>query len=130
MKCILCNKKLTGKQTKYCSIKCKNGKHQLYDWQHERGLKYRKELILEFGGKCSSCGYAKNFSALEFHHINPSEKLFQIDIRSCSNRSKKSCSEEAKKCRLLCSNCHCEIHNPQSEINWVQKDDLNAITTL
>ena len=112
MKCLLCQKELKGKQTKYCSTKCKNGKHQLYDYQHDRGVKRRDDLIALYGGKCTECGYRKNHAALNFHHIDPNTKLFQLDIRSCSNRSLNNCLEEAKKCKLLCSNCHLELHNP------------------
>lgn len=32
------------------------------------------------GGKCECCGYNKNLSALEFHHINPKEKEFAVSI--------------------------------------------------
>ena len=39
------------------------------------------------GGKCEHCGYNANLSALEFHHKNPEEKEFQIDIRAFSNHS-------------------------------------------
>lgn len=31
---------------------------------------------MQRGGKCECCGYNKNLSALEFHHINPDEKKF------------------------------------------------------
>ena len=39
------------------------------------------------GGKCEHCGYNANLSALEFHHKNPEEKEFQVDIRAFSNYS-------------------------------------------
>lgn len=39
------------------------------------------------GGKCECCKYSKNLAALEFHHINPSEKEFQLDLRHFSNTS-------------------------------------------
>ncbi len=113
--CELCGKELTGRQRRFCSTKCKNGKHQLYSWQHDRGVKYRNELILAAGGKCVRCGYNKNYAALHFHHIEPSTKLFQLDVRSCSNRSKAKCEVEARKCMLLCANCHTEEHRPDQQ---------------
>lgn len=66
------------------------------------------------GGKCSNCGYARNYAALEFHHVEPSEKLFQLDMRSLANLQWELVVVEARKCRLLCANCHAEWHNPKS----------------
>ena len=83
-----------------------------YKNQKLRGLKRKYEIILEKGGKCEMCGYNKNIAALEFHHINPEEKEFQIDIRHFSNTSLDKLKEEINKCVLLCANCHREIHNP------------------
>lgn len=84
-----------------------------YDKQNERALKRKMELIEYKGGKCEKCGYDKNLSALEFHHINPSEKEFQIDSRHISNTSIVRLKKEINKCMLLCSNCHKEIHYPK-----------------
>ena len=64
------------------------------------------------GGKCEHCGYNANLSALEFHHRNPEEKEFQIDIRAFSNYSLEKLEAELDKCELLCSNCHKEHHHP------------------
>ena len=32
------------------------------------------------GGKCEICGYDKNLSALEFHHVNPENKEFAVSV--------------------------------------------------
>ena len=74
------------------------------------------ELIRLKGAKCEYCGYNKNYAALEFHHPNPYEKNFQLDIRTLSNRRWDAVIIEAKKCLLLCSNCHAEEHNPDCVI--------------
>lgn len=65
------------------------------------------------------CGYNKNIAALEFHHINPEEKEFEIDIRHFSNTSLEKLKKEVNKCILLCANCHRELHNPKLYINDV-----------
>jgi hypothetical protein len=70
-------------------------------------------LIKLLGMRCEVCGYNKNYAALEFHHVKPSDKLFQLDLRSLSNRKWEAVLDEVKKCRLLCSNCHAEEHNPE-----------------
>lgn len=83
-----------------------------YDKQQKRAWSRKLELINLMGGCCSRCGYNKNIAALEFHHINPEEKSFQLDARHLSNTSMNKILEESHKCILVCSNCHREIHNP------------------
>lgn len=73
--------------------------------------KYKLKMIEYKGGKCEICGYNKNISALEFHHLNPEEKEFTI---SDTKHSWEDTQKELDKCILLCANCHREIHNPQS----------------
>jgi|SRR5210317_2276533 hypothetical protein len=114
MKCQGCHKELTGKQTKWCSHKCKcecsNNKNQSYKAQQTRGLKRKKEILLLKGGCCKHCGYKKSLAALSFHHRNPEEKSFNLDLRSLSNRKWESILLELDKCDLLCANCHMEEH--------------------
>lgn len=85
--------------------------------QQERALTRKLELIEVKGGKCGICGYDKNIAALEFHHLDPSVKSFQLDSRHLSNTSPKKLLEEADKCILVCSNCHREIHNEHLDKN-------------
>lgn len=71
--------------------------------------KRRKEnLIKVLGSQCCLCGYKKCVGALEFHHIEPQNKKYQLSSGNCHNF--KEDLEEAKKCLLVCSNCHREIH--------------------
>jgi hypothetical protein len=66
----------------------------------------RKEtLALEAGGACKLCGYDEHLAALQFHHLDPKTKEFGI-AEAGVTRSLEKCREEAKKCILLCSNCH------------------------
>lgn len=117
MVCLHCNSNLRGRQRKYCSPECKNkyvnNKFQNYSKQQQRGMTRRSVLLSMYGGKCSCCGYKKNTAALCFHHINPEDKSFGIDIRRCSNNSWAVLLNEAKKCIVLCHNCHIEKHNPE-----------------
>lgn len=75
---------------------------------------YRKRrklnLIKVCGNKCNICGYEKNISALEFHHIDPSKKEYGIASQGTCHDIKKDL-EEVKKCILVCANCHREIHD-------------------
>lgn len=67
-----------------------------------------KDLKKEFGGKCSLCGYDKCDDALQFHHIDPSKKEFSLGMKR--GYKIETLREELKKCILVCSNCHIEIH--------------------
>lgn len=73
------------------------------------------------GGSCVKCGYAKNISALHFHHISATEKSFKLGARILSNRSWEAILEEVQKCELLCANCHAEEHNPELTLSNVIK---------
>ena len=67
-----------------------------------------KEKLIEYkGGKCQICGYNKCTSALEFHHLDPSQKGFTI---SGGTKSFENLKPEVDKCILVCANCHREIH--------------------
>ena len=87
--------------------------------QKERALVRKLELIAERGNKCEICGYDKNIAALDFHHLNPEEKSFQLDARHLSNTSTDKIREELKKCILVCANCHRELHYPTMEKNQI-----------
>lgn len=99
-----------------------------YVKQKERALSRKLELINLRGGKCEKCGYNKNIAALEFHHLDPSTKSFQLDARHLSNTTKEKILEELNKCILICSNCHRELHNPQLENENID-NLLNEIKT-
>jgi 5-methylcytosine-specific restriction endonuclease McrA len=61
------------------------------------------------GGKCEKCGYDKCPGSLTFHHVNPTDKLFDIGAK-LGIKSWKGIVEELDKCKLLCANCHLEYH--------------------
>ena len=70
-----------------------------------------KNLAVEYkGGRCQKCGYNKCIAALEFHHLDPNEKDFNLSHKG-HTRSWEANKAELDKCILLCSNCHREIHN-------------------
>jgi len=111
--CIVCGNLLHGRQTKFCSISCKNKDLQSYQAQQRRGLARKLQLLNTSGGRCAICGYNKNLAALVFHHTDTAEKDFKLDMRSLSNRKLEPVLAEITKCILVCANCHAEIHNPR-----------------
>lgn len=112
--CSVCSKELTGRQTLFCSLKCKNVTHQSYAAQKKRGLERKLHFVKKLGGKCSKCGYAANLAGLAFHHLHSKE--FQLDARAFSNRKLDPILNEIAKCKLLCHNCHAEVHNPNLDL--------------
>ena len=97
------------KSGKYCK-ECRREKNRLnYEgniktWR----IKYKTECLDYKGGKCEKCGYSKCLSALEFHHLDPKEKDFNISRNK--KRNFEMVKKELDKCILVCSNCHREIH--------------------
>lgn len=72
--------------------------------------KRKKKLVEYFGGKCQLCGYDKCQGVLQFHHVDPDTKKFAIaSFGVC--RAWEKVLTEAKKCVLLCANCHGEVEN-------------------
>lgn len=125
--CVVCGKELNGLQQKYCSLNCKS--KDFYKNKNKGNASYRqlvrylsrKLALIDYkGSKCEKCGYDRNISALEFHHIDSSTKIFNIDGRNLANRTYEELCEESDKCMLLCSNCHKEIHNSNKEISIVR----------
>lgn len=103
-----------------------------YNYQKLRGLKRKLYLIELRGGKCEMCGYKKNISAIEFHHIDPTIKDSNLDMRKLSNSSMEFILSEFEKCLVLCANCHREIHHSDLEnielTEKLKKIDNSVIT--
>lgn len=71
---------------------------------------FKQKIIDGYGGKCMSCGYDKCNSALELHHVNPKLKELSFGRIVANPKSFATIVSEIKKCVLVCSNCHREIH--------------------
>jgi len=81
-----------------------------------------KIMAIEYmGGKCCKCGYDKCVAALEFHHMDESQKEFGIAYKGYT-RSWEKVRVELDKCMLVCSNCHREIHYKLDQERKVNKD--------
>lgn len=73
-----------------------------------RRQKVKAALISAYGGVCQLCGYNKCQSSLVFHHLDPTEKDFTISQWKGFDFDR--IISEAKKCVLVCANCHGELH--------------------
>ena len=76
---------------------------------YARRKKVREMAVAYKGGKCENCGYDHCMDALEFHHLNPLQKDFNISSKGYT-RSWDRVKAELDKCILLCANCHREVH--------------------
>jgi DNA-binding CsgD family transcriptional regulator len=82
-------------------------------------------LIKSLGGICRHCGESR-FQCLQFHHINPEIK--EYDVLSKRSGRYSIMESEANKCILLCSDCHRTLHN--KSINKNPKRNINKRTLL
>lgn len=85
------------------------------NWVVDSRRNKKAKLVNLFGGKCKLCGYRKYFGALDFHHINSKEKSFALSVKGLCY-SWDTILAEAKKCMLVCKNCHAEIEAGISKI--------------
>lgn len=126
--CDYCGKELSSKKATTC-IECRY-KHVVpksetrlpyqkrsEEWKRKNRervkerLRQLKTLAVEYlGGSCQRCGYDKSVWSLHFHHLDPTEKDFNISGQS---RSWEATKAELDKCVLLCGNCHAEEHSRQ-----------------
>lgn len=68
-----------------------------------------KKKALEYKNSCCEfCGYDKDITALDFHHLDSSQK--EILPSKLYYKSWDYAKQELDKCIVLCSNCHREEH--------------------
>ena len=83
-----------------------------YYQQHKSEAKKRdteyREMVAKLKTPCVKCGESRLY-VIDFHHIDPSEKAFNIN-RKTAKRDFSVIENEVKKCVCLCRNCHMEFH--------------------
>src|SRR5512135_1235793 len=103
----------TPYRKKYVNFKVSEGRRNL----KARAIEYK-------GGCCQvpGCGYNKCQAALQFHHLDPGQKDFQISGRNITWERVKP---ELDKTILVCANCHLELHDVE-----IQKARMRLIEEL
>lgn len=102
-KCPGCDRDFKKSKSKYCPM-CVFQK---------RMSKISDKVYGIVGETCWKCGYNKGKigrKILDFHHVNPLIKEFNLTTRETTNFKWERVIAEMKKCVLLCSNCHREVH--------------------
>jgi hypothetical protein len=84
----------------------------------QKRLALKVRAIEHKGQHCVLCDY-DNPIGLEFHHLNPETKDFEIS----SKMSWKTILPELDKCILVCSNHHKEIHAGFHPQYFIKDDD-------
>ncbi len=70
-----------------------------------------RQWLIEFKSKvkCGRCGFSHP-AAIQFHHRDPSLKVFEIGEASRLEKSIPQVIEEMAKCEIICANCHMVLH--------------------
>lgn len=84
-------------------------------------IRVKTALVEANNHRCACCGLEDDQIVYDFHHLNPKEKSFGIGNGS-TTRSKQSYADEAKKCIMVCANCHRKI-----EKGLIPRDNLQII---
>jgi len=70
----------------------------------------KERLIEALGGSCCICGYKKCYKVLEAHHLDPSKKDISLGQALAHPAAWSKIVIELRKCVLVCSNHHKEVH--------------------
>jgi hypothetical protein len=70
----------------------------------------KARMISAMGGQCAVCHYSRCPDALEFHHLDPSQKDLKLGGARANPTAWAKVVVELRKCILLCSICHREYH--------------------
>lgn len=86
-------------------------------------LDKKMKAVALLGSKCNRCGF-DHPAALQFHHIDPTQKGFNVTTKQLASPRKipwAIIEAEVAKCELLCANCHFQHHS-----QWTDEDIAEA----
>lgn len=114
--CKKCKKDKNSKyyQDKYKSIKRERVRQRKLELLTQKQLQQDivKHKIIDTKAKgCVVCGELE-VCCLDFHHIDPSQKKFEISqyLRGSATYTFEEVISEISKCVVVCANCHRKIH--------------------
>ena len=98
--------------------KNRNRTKNYYEHRKEAYRKLKQMCFQYLGGKCVKCGFNKWLGAIDFHHLDPSIKDYEMGemiISNCSvrtdiNKVFLKVKSELDKCVPMCRNCHSYEH--------------------
>lgn len=102
--------------------RAKNCTKEFWQKKYKDMPEYRRQLVKESAQKskernrqyikscknkpCADCGGLFEPECMDFHHIDPKTKKFNVANLGNTARALKHIEEEISKCVLLCANCH------------------------
>jgi hypothetical protein len=100
-KCLLCDNQIFVEKQKnknLCGTCCTN----------VRRYRTKKKAVDYKGGECQGegCGWSGDISGFDFHHLDPSEKDFELNSAIIASKKWVDVEKELDKCKLLCALCH------------------------
>ena len=101
--CLVCGNPAQQKSDGTYLTLCK--KHRKQNISSHRIRK--NDAVLYKGGKCIRCGYNKSNAALDFHHVDRTQK--DKNWVSLKRKPLEQLKNELDKCELLCKNCHAVV---------------------
>jgi hypothetical protein len=94
--------------------------------QYKKQLAKRYEKVYGIvGTACWKCNYDKGMVGtpmLDFHHVDPKQKCFNVSRREIAAMKWDRVLKEMKKCVLLCCRCHREHH-----AGFVSDKEVNSL---
>jgi hypothetical protein len=126
--CIVQTTHLRNHKTTSCG--CKANRHT----KHVKSFRKRIKIALvnAFNNECYICKIKRPPEFYEFHHIDPESKKFGFSAGN--THSKQKTIEEAKKCVMLCPNCHREIElkfiTPELKSNFDEQIFIETMDKL
>ena len=107
-RCIDCHKKY------YEVYKKKSGyMERIAKYNKGHRQKRKKWIIMLMGNKCALCGKSYDEICYDFHHTDKTKREFPIG--RLLGYSKIRLLKEARKCIMVCANCHRIIHKKERE---------------
>ena len=107
----------TGEESRICEQWSSKEAHKKQQYRKAIQKKINSDSNRKFVRKvksifgCSVCGYKKSLLALHFHHVGPKVN----EVSKMFGYSRESLKREIRNCILVCSNCHCEIHDKKQK---------------
>jgi hypothetical protein len=89
-------------------FQCKECSKSYQPNRKQKNRNNKIDRVNHLGGKCIRCDYSFP-EGIDFHHIDPSQKEFEISEFK-GPLSNEKLRKELQKCAPLCRNCHAEFH--------------------
>ena len=106
--CIAKSKESQVRNKEFRKEYCREYHKKHCDKRKEMRLQYR-DMVNAFKTPCLKCGDTRLY-VIDFHHIVPKTKSFNINRKSCKSNLE-LLKTEVDKCVSLCRNCHMEFHH-------------------